>query len=57
MAVLITEESPSKLKWDFPKSKVATEKMMREKRVEIPGVIMRIVGRSSRNRFCGSGYG
>ncbi len=42
--VLITEESPLEPKWDYPKSKVTTEKVMHEKRGEIPVVIMRIAG-------------
>ncbi|CAM4021963.1 NAD-dependent epimerase/dehydratase family protein [Gillisia hiemivivida] len=42
--VLITEESPLEPKWDYPKSKVTTEKVMHEQRGEIPVVIMRIAG-------------
>ncbi len=42
--VLITEESPLETKWDYPKSKVTTEKVMHDKRGEIPIVIMRIAG-------------
>lgn len=42
--VLITEESPLEPKWDYPKSKVTTEKVMHEKRGKIPTVIMRIAG-------------
>jgi nucleoside-diphosphate-sugar epimerase len=42
--VLITEESPLEPKWDYPKSKVTTEKVMHEKRGEIPIVMMRIAG-------------
>ncbi|TXE13716.1 NAD-dependent epimerase/dehydratase family protein [Algoriphagus aquimarinus] len=42
--VLITEESPLVPKWDYPKSKVTTEKVMNEKRGEIPIVMMRIAG-------------
>ena len=41
---LITEESPLEPKWDYPKSKVTTEKVMREKRNNIPVVMMRIAG-------------
>lgn len=42
--VLITEESPLEPKWDYPKSKVTTEKVMHEKRGKIPIVMMRIAG-------------
>ncbi|ADR22064.1 UDP-glucose 4-epimerase [Marivirga tractuosa] len=42
--VLITEESPLEPKWDYPKSKVTTEKVMQEQRGEIPVVMMRIAG-------------
>jgi nucleoside-diphosphate-sugar epimerase len=42
--VLITEESPLEPKWDYPKSKVTTEKVMHDKRGEIPIVMMRIAG-------------
>lgn len=42
--VSITEESPLEPKWDYPKSKVTTEKVMREKRNKIPVVMMRIAG-------------
>ncbi|CAN5183929.1 N/A [soil metagenome] len=42
--VLITEESPLEPKWDYPKSKVTTEKVMHDKRGEIPVVMMRIAG-------------
>jgi nucleoside-diphosphate-sugar epimerase len=42
--VLITEESPLEPKWDYPKSKVTTEKVMHKKRGEIPVVMMRIAG-------------
>ncbi|MEQ9439896.1 MAG: NAD(P)-dependent oxidoreductase [Cyclobacteriaceae bacterium] len=44
LGVLITEESPLEPKWDYPKSKVTTEKVMHEKRGEIPIVMMRIAG-------------
>lgn len=40
----ITEESPLQPKWDYPKSKVTTEKVMHEKRGKIPIVMMRIAG-------------
>lgn len=42
--VKITEESPLEPKWDYPKSKVTTEKVMHEKRGKIPVVMMRIAG-------------
>ncbi|NEN23811.1 NAD(P)-dependent oxidoreductase [Cryomorpha ignava] len=42
--VLITEASPLEPKWDYPKSKVTTEKVMHEKRGEIPIMLMRIAG-------------
>ena len=42
--VFITEESVLEPKWDYPKSKVTTEKVMHEKRGEIPIVMMRIAG-------------
>jgi len=42
--VLITEESPLEPKWDYPKSKVTTEKVMRDQRGNIPVVMMRIAG-------------
>ncbi len=41
---IITEDSPVLAKWDYPKSKVATEKVIHETRGNIPGVIMRISG-------------
>lgn len=42
--VLITEESPLDPKWDYPKSKVTTEKVLHEQRGNIPVVMMRIAG-------------
>ncbi|NHA05630.1 NAD(P)-dependent oxidoreductase [Mucilaginibacter rubeus] len=42
--VKMDEEWPLKPKWDYPKSKVATEKVLNEKRGKIPVVIMRIAG-------------
>ncbi len=42
--VKITEESPLEPKWDYPKSKVTTEKLIHEKKGDIPAVIMRIAG-------------
>lgn len=42
--VVITEESPLQPKWDYPKSKVMTEKVIHEKRGKIPIVMMRIAG-------------
>lgn len=40
----INEDSPLEPKWDYPKSKVETEKLIRERRGEIPAVILRIAG-------------
>ena len=40
----IDENSPLDPKWDYPKSKVKTEQMIRDKRGKIPSVIMRIAG-------------
>lgn len=40
----ITEEWPLNPKWDYPKSKVATERVIHEERGDIPAVIMRIAG-------------
>lgn len=42
--VPITEESPLEPKWDYPKSKVTTEKVLHEQRGNIPVVMMRIAG-------------
>jgi nucleoside-diphosphate-sugar epimerase len=42
--VKITEESPLEPKWDYPKSKVATEKVLHEKRGKIHVVNLRIAG-------------
>ncbi len=42
--VKITEESPLEPKWDYPKSKVATEKVLHEQRGKIPVVNMRMAG-------------
>tara|TARA_R110002049_G_scaffold191337_1_gene360246 strand:+ start:10236 stop:11300 length:1065 start_codon:yes stop_codon:yes gene_type:complete len=42
--VKITEESPLEPKWDYPKSKVATEKVLHEKKGKIPVVNMRMAG-------------
>ncbi|MBC7382338.1 MAG: NAD(P)-dependent oxidoreductase [Bacteroidia bacterium] len=42
--VKITEESPLEPKWDYPKSKVATEKILHEQRGKIPVVNLRIAG-------------
>ncbi len=42
--VKITEDWPLDPKWDYPKSKVATEKVLHEKRGKIPVVIMRMAG-------------
>ena len=40
----IDEDSPLDPNWDYPKSKVATEKLIHEKRGQIPVVILRIAG-------------
>lgn len=40
----ITENSPIIAKWDYPLSKVHTEKLIHEKRGQIPTVILRIAG-------------
>lgn len=42
--IKIDEEWPQKPKWDYPKSKVATEKMLQEQRGIIPVVNLRIAG-------------
>ncbi|QEM06140.1 NAD(P)-dependent oxidoreductase [Mucilaginibacter rubeus] len=42
--VKMDEEWPLEPKWDYPKSKVATEKVLNEKRGKIPVVTMRIAG-------------
>ena len=42
--VVITEKSPVIPKWDYPLSKVKTEKLIHEKRGKIPTVILRIAG-------------
>lgn len=42
--VKINEEWPMEPKWDYPKSKVATEKVLHEQRGKIPVVIMRMAG-------------
>jgi nucleoside-diphosphate-sugar epimerase len=41
---VITETSPIGAEWDYPKSKLATEKVIREERGAIPAVILRIGG-------------
>jgi nucleoside-diphosphate-sugar epimerase len=41
---MITESSPVGAEWDYPKSKLATEKVIREERGAIPAVILRIGG-------------
>jgi len=40
----INEEWPLEPKWDYPKSKVATEKILHEQRGKIPVVLMRMAG-------------
>ena len=42
--VKINEEWPLEPKWDYPKSKVATEKVLHEQRGKIPVVNLRIAG-------------
>jgi len=41
---MITEASPVGAEWDYPKSKLATEKIIRDERGAIPAVILRIGG-------------
>jgi nucleoside-diphosphate-sugar epimerase len=40
----ITEESPIEPTWQYPKSKVETEKLIHEKHGKIPSVLLRIAG-------------
>ncbi|MCB1148660.1 MAG: NAD(P)-dependent oxidoreductase [Chlamydiia bacterium] len=40
----INEDSPLQPKWDYPKSKVKTEKVIEELHGDIPAVVMRIAG-------------
>lgn len=40
----INEDSPIEPKWDYPKSKVETEKLIRHKRGDIPVLLLRIAG-------------
>jgi nucleoside-diphosphate-sugar epimerase len=40
----INEDWPIEPKWDYPKSKVATEKLIHEQHGKIPAVILRIAG-------------
>ena len=40
----INEDSPLEPKWDYPKSKVETERLIHEQRGDIPAVILRIAG-------------
>ena len=40
----ITEDSPIDPKWDYPKSKIETEKLILAERGEIPVVILRVAG-------------
>lgn len=42
--IKITEDSPLEPKWDYPKSKVNTEKILHEKRNNIPVLNLRIAG-------------
>ena len=41
---LIDESSPVEATWDYPKSKVLAEQVIREERGDIPAVILRIAG-------------
>lgn len=40
----INEDSPVEAKWDYPLSKVRTERLIREERGEIPVLLLRIAG-------------
>jgi len=40
----ITEDSPLLPKWDYPKSKVQTEQLLREQHGDVPLVVLRIAG-------------
>ncbi len=40
----IAEESPLEAKWDYPASKIETERVLREERGDIPVVLLRIAG-------------
>jgi nucleoside-diphosphate-sugar epimerase len=42
--VKITEDSPIDANWDYPKSKIETENLIRQKHGEIPYVLLRIAG-------------
>jgi nucleoside-diphosphate-sugar epimerase len=41
---VITESSPVEAEWDYPRSKVAAEKVIRDERGAIPAVILRLAG-------------
>lgn len=41
---LLDEDSPLRGEWDYPKSKIAAEKVIAEERGSIPAVILRIAG-------------
>ncbi|MGH7714155.1 MAG: NAD-dependent epimerase/dehydratase family protein [Gemmatimonadaceae bacterium] len=41
---LISEDSPLDPKWDYPRSKVETERVIQAERGEIPAVLLRIAG-------------
>lgn len=41
---VITEDSPVDPAWDYPKSKLATERLIADQRGEIPAVILRLAG-------------
>ena len=40
----VNEESPLEGKWEYPKSKIATEQVIRENRGDYPAVLLRIAG-------------
>lgn len=40
----LTEESPTQAEWDYPQSKLAAEKVIREHHGRIPALILRIAG-------------
>jgi nucleoside-diphosphate-sugar epimerase len=40
----ITEDSPTEAAWDYPKSKLQAEEVIREERGAIPAVVLRIAG-------------
>jgi nucleoside-diphosphate-sugar epimerase len=40
----LTEASPTQAEWDYPRSKLETEQVLREERGEIPVVVLRLAG-------------